>query len=258
MQRHGEKCRGCPDNEQHCNQHGGMVGTYNGKTQDGERTHGGYADLKRFDAHFAFSIPDNISSPEAAPLLCAGVTVYAPLARYKAGKGKKVAVVGIGGLGHLAVQFAAKMGAEVIAVGNSPNKAELAKQLGASEYITPSDEAAWKKHAGSIDIVIHTANGKGMNWSQYLGLAALDAHYVLVGAPEDQLNFQPFALIFSRVNLVGSLIGSTSEIRDMLEFASKNNVRPMIEVLPMSQVNEGIKKVQNNDVKFRVVLEANK
>ena len=258
MQRNGEKCRGCPTHEQHCNQGTGMIGTYNGTYPDGEKTMGGYADMKRFDAHFAFKIPEKIASAEAAPLLCAGVTVYAPLARYKAGKGKKVAVVGLGGLGHLAVQFAAKMGAEVIAVGNSPDKAELAKKLGATEYITPKDDAAWKQHAGTVDIVIHTANGKGMDWQRYLGLGALDSHYVLVGAPEDALNFQPFALIGSRVNLVGSLIGSSVEIADMLEFAAKNDVRPMIELLPMSQVNEGIRKVKENDVKFRVVLEQGK
>ena len=257
MQRNGEKCRGCPHTEQHCNSPG-MIGTYNGTYPDGERTQGGYADMKRFDAHFAFPIPENIPSAEAAPLLCAGVTVYAPLARYKAGKGKRVGVVGIGGLGHLAVQFAAKMGAEVIAIGNSPGKADLAKKLGASDYITPSDGAAWKRYAGSLDVIIHTANGKGMDWQKYLGLAALDAHYVLVGAPEDVVTFQPFALIFSRVSVVGSLIGSTAEVRDMLEFASKHDVRPMVEVLPMSKVNEGIEKVRSNDVKFRVVLEGGK
>ena len=257
MNRNGGKCRGCPTQEQHCN-NPGMIGTYNGKYPDGERTHGGYADMKRFDAHFAFKIPDAIKSAEAAPLLCAGVTVYAPLARFKAGKGKKVGVVGIGGLGHLAVQFAAKMGAEVIAIGNSPGKADLAKKLGATEYITPKDEEAWNRHKGTLDLVIHTANGKGMDWSKYFSLAALDAHYVVVAAPEDEMNFRSFALILSRVNIVGSLIGSTAEIKEMLEFAGKHDVRPLIEVLPMSQVNEGIRKVNENDVKFRVVLEAGK
>ena len=150
------------------------------------------------------------------------------------------------------------MGAEVIAVGNSPGKADLAKKLGASEYITPSDDAAWKRHASTIDIVIHTANGKGMDFNKYLRLSALDGHYVIVGAPEDSLTFQPFALIGSRVSVVGSLIGSTVEIAEMLEFAAKNDVRPMIELLPMSQVNEGIRKVKENDVKFRVVLEQGK
>ena len=256
MRRNGEQCRACPDTEQYCN--AGKILTYNSKYADGEWSQGGYADMKRFDAHFAFHIPDSIKSAEAAPLLCAGVTVWAPLNRYGASKGKKVGVVGIGGLGHLAVQFAAKMGAEVIAIGSSPGKAELAKQLGAADYITPKDEAAWQRHAGTLDLVIHTANGKGMDWGRYLSLCALDAHYVLLGAPEDEMNFRPFALIASRVSLVGSLIGSTAEIKEMLEFAGKHDVRPLIEVLPMSQVNEGIRKVNENDVKFRVVLEAGK
>jgi len=251
------KCRGCSTgNENHCTQ--GNIGTYNGKYPDGERSQGGYADMKRFAAHFAFKIPDNIPSPEAAPLLCAGATVYSPLKRYGAGPGKKVGVIGIGGLGHLAVQFAAKMGAEVYAFGHSKGKAELSKKLGAKEYIVTSDEAAMKEHAQSLDIVICAANGKDMKWDPLLALGALDCHFVLVAAPEDTLKLHPFVLIGSRVNLVGSMIGSPDEIREMLQFASEKDVRPMVEVLPMSEVNEGIRKVQENDVKFRVVLEQGK
>jgi alcohol dehydrogenase (NADP+) len=214
--------------------------------------------MKRFNSHFAFKIPENISSVEAAPLLCAGATVYSPLKRYGCSKGMKVGVIGIGGLGHLAVQFAAKMGAEVVAIGHSASKAELAKQLGATEYITLDDEAALKKYKGTLNTVIATANAKDMPWQKYFSLCALDAHFVLVGAPEEELKVQPFTLIGSRVNLVGSMIGSIDEIKSMLEFASKNDVRPMVEVLPMSEVNEGIRKVKENDVKFRVVLEAGK
>jgi len=164
MGNEGKKCKGCPDNENQCSVHN--IGTYNAKYNDGERSQGGYADMKRFHARFAFKIPDNIPSAEAAPLLCAGATVYSPLARYGAGKGKKVGVVGIGGLGHLAVQFAAKMGAEVIAIGRSPNKADQAKKLGASEYITTDDKKAMEDHENSLDIIIITANGKDMPWDK--------------------------------------------------------------------------------------------
>lgn len=144
LNQEGKKCKGCPDHENQCSVHN--IGTYNAKYNDGERTQGGYADAKRFHARWAFKIPDNIPSAEAAPLLCAGATVYTPLARFKAGKGKKVGIVGIGGLGHLGVQFAAKMGAEVIAIGRSPNKAEQAKKLGATEYITLDDEKVLEEH----------------------------------------------------------------------------------------------------------------
>ena len=164
MLKEGKKCKGCPDNENQCSVHN--IGTYNAKYNDGERSQGGYASMKRFHARFAFKIPDNIKSDEAAPLLCAGATVYSPLARYGAGKGKKVGIVGIGGLGHLGVQFAAKMGAEVIAIGRSPNKADQAKKLGATEYITVDDKKAMEEHEDTIDLMIITANGKGMPYDK--------------------------------------------------------------------------------------------
>ena len=250
------KCRGCSTgNENHCTQ--GNIGTYNGKYPDGERSQGGYADMKRFNQHFCFHIPANISSAEAAPLLCAGATTYSPLKRYGCGPGKKVGVIGLGGLGHLAVQWAAKMGAEVVVVGHSKGKAALAKQLGASDYVSIDDEAA-KAYKQSMDIIICTANGKDMPWNQLLALGALDCMFVLVAAPEDDISLKPFSLLGSRVAVVGSAIGSPNEIREMLQFASDKGVRPMVELLPMSEVNEGIRKVQENDVKFRVVLEQGK
>jgi len=256
MNKEGKKCKGCPDNENQCSVHN--IGTYNAKYNDGERSQGGYSDLKRFHSRFAFKIPENIPSAEAAPLLCAGATVYSPLARYKAGKGKKVAIVGIGGLGHLGVQFAAKMGAEVIAIGRSPNKAEQAKKLGATEYITLDDAKAMDEHENTVDIMIITANGKDMPWDKYVTLCKLDAPFCLVGLPEEDVRIHPFVLTGHRPHVTGSSIGSTVEIKEMLEFASKHDVRPWIELMPMSQVNEGIRKVNENDVKFRVVLEQGK
>jgi len=251
------KCTNCQNGvENHCIN--GNIGTYNGKYPDGERSQGGYASAKRFDSHFAFKIPENISSAEAAPLLCAGATTYSPLKRYAAGPGKKVGVVGIGGLGHLAVQFAAKMGAEVVAISQSAAKQEMAKQMGATDYIVMTDDAQVKRHERSLDIVICCANGQDMEYGKYLSLCKLDSHFVLVALPEDVLKIKPFELLRYRANVVGSSIGSQKEIEEMLQFSSKNDVRPWIELLPMSQVNEGIRKVHENDVKFRVVLEQGK
>ena len=252
-----EGCRGCSSgNENHCTQ--GLVWTYNSKFPDGERAQGGYADMKRFPAAFAFKIPDNIASDEAAPLLCAGATVYSPLKRLGAGPGKKVGVIGIGGLGHLAVQWAAKMGAEVIAIGRSKGKADDAKAMGASDFISIDDDAACAKYKHKLDIIICTANGKHMPYAKYIDLGNIDSYFCIVALPEDTVSLPPPLFTGSRVNVCGSSIGNLEEIKDMLQFASKHGVRPWIERMPMSQVNEGIRKVQENDVKYRVVLEQGK
>jgi len=250
------KCENCKnDHENHCPS---VIDTYNDKYEDGERTQGGYADKKRFHKHFAFHIPENISSAEAAPLLCAGATTYSPLKRYGVGPGKKVAVIGIGGLGHLAIMFAAKLGAEVVGIGRSHGKKDLCVKLGAKDYMSMDDEEATKKYKGYFDVLIMCANGKNMVYDPYLRLGKIDAYFILVALPENELTIKPFTLTGTRVHLVGSNVGSRKEIIDMLEFCSKNDVRPMIELLPMSEVNEGIRKVQENDVKFRVVLEQGK
>jgi len=158
----------------------------------------------------------------------------------------------------LAVQFAHKMGADVLAVGHSPGKAMLAKQLGAFDYISVSDPEAFSKHVALYDIVMVAGNGKNMDWDKYISLCKLDGYFVIVGLPEDIVKVRPFTLLKYRAHIVGSAIGSIPEIADMLQFCSKTGVRPMIEILPMSQVNEGIRKVEENDVKFRVVLEQGK
>jgi len=250
------KCDICKGgNENHCAK---FIGTYNGKYDDGETSQGGYADKKRFHKHFAFHIPENISSAEAAPLLCAGATTYSPIKRYGAGPGKKVAVIGIGGLGHLAIQYAAKLGAEVVGIGRSGGKKDMCVKLGAKDYISITDEAATAKYKGYFDILICCANGSDMVYDPYLKLGKLDAYFILVALPEHELSVKPFTLTGTRVHIVGSSIGNRKEIEEMLEFSSKNDVRPMIELLPMSEVNEGIRKVKENDVKFRVVLEQGK
>lgn len=252
----GKSCRGCSRHQpNHCDE---MIGTYDGTYPDGEHAQGGYANMKRLSQQFVFHIPEAISSAEAAPLLCAGATVYSPLKRYGAAKGKRVAIIGVGGLGHLAVQFSAKMGAETYAFGTSMAKKDLAIKLGAKDYISIKDKEAMKKAVGTFDLIICTADVTDQDWNSYVKLGDLDAQFCTVAIPDDPLKLSAGTLCHFRVNVTGSSIGSPDEIREMLEFSAKNDVRPMIELLPMSQVNKGIEKVKKNDVKFRVVLEQGK
>ena len=255
MGRQGKHCPGCQSgNENHCEVD--RVDTYNGRFTDGERSQGGYAQAIRVDSSFVFKIPENISSEQAAPLLCAGATTYSPLVRYGAGPNKRVGVVGFGGLGHLAVQFAAKLGAkEVVVVSHSQgSKADMARKLGATAVIDVSNEAEARLYDSKLDIVIVAANAKGMNWDAYLRLCAFHAVFISVALPEEPIPLNAALLNQKQVSFAGSLIGSLSEIKEMLTFCSQHDVRPMVELLPMSEVNEGIRRVREGDVKYRVVL----
>jgi alcohol dehydrogenase (NADP+) len=250
----GTHCPGClSGNENHCEVE--RVDTYNGRFTDGERSQGGYAEAIRVDKNFVFKIPENISSEQAAPLLCAGATTYSPLVRYGAGPNKRVGIVGFGGLGHLAVQFAAKLGAkEVVLVSHSKSKADIARKLGATAVIDISNEAEAKQYDSKLDIVLVTANAKGMNWEAYLRLCAFHAVFISVAIPEEPVPINVALLNIRQVSFAGSIIGSLSEIREMLNFCSQHDVRPMVELLPMSEVNEGIRRVREGDVRYRVVL----
>ena len=251
----GKACRGCGSgNENHCEVD--RVDTYNGRFQDGQRSQGGYADAYRCDQHFVFKIPDNITSAEAAPLLCAGSTTYSPLVRHGAGPNKRVGVVGLGGLGHLAVQFASKLGAkEVVVFSHSKSKADIARKLGATAVVDISDEAQASAYDSKLDIVLVCGNAKGMPWEKYLKLVAFNGVFCSVALPEEPVPLPLMPINAKRINFAGSLIGSLSEIKEMLAFCSQHDVRPMVEILPMSEVNEGIRKVREGDVKFRVVLQ---
>jgi len=255
LNKEGKQCPGCSSgNENHCEVD--RVDTYNGNFKDGQRTQGGYADAYRCDKNFVFKIPDNISSAEAAPLLCAGSTTYSPLVRHGAGPNKRVGVVGLGGLGHLAVQFASKLGAkEVVVFSHSKSKADVARQLGATAVVDITNEQEAKKYESSLDIVLVCGNAKGMPWDKYLSVVAFNGVFCSVALPEEPIPLQLMPINAHRIQFVGSLIGSLSEIKEMLTFCSKNDVRPMVEVLPMSEVNEGIRKVREGDVQFRVVLQ---
>lgn len=249
-----DACRTCKycktDNDSYCDK---VVFTYNSKYPDGSKAYGGYADGVRVPALYTFVLPSNLESSAAAPLLCAGVTVYAPLAHFKAGPGKRVAVIGIGGLGHLAVQYAAKMGAEVTAISHSDDKKDLSKQLGAHHFLNNNDAEAMKKAKRGFDLVICTVN-KMASWNDFFQLCDLDGVFVFVGLPNEAIPLRPGILVSKRVHLTGSLIGGHKEVKETLEFAAKHGVRAFIEELPMSRVNEGIQRMRDGKARFRVVL----
>lgn len=253
MNEQGKDCPGCSTgNENHCEVD--RVDTYGGQFKDGEWSQGGYAQTVRVDSNFAFSIPDEIDSAEAGPLMCAGSTTFAPLMRNKA-EGKRVAVIGFGGLGHLAVQFASKMGAKkVVVVSHSPSKEAEARRLGATDVINISDEKQAGEWKNKIDLVISTVNAKGQGWDKFLDLVAFDGVFISVGLPEEPIKLSLMPINLKRIRFEGSLIGSRKEIKEMLEFCVKHGVRPIVEVHPMSQVNEGVQKMRDGKAHYRIVF----
>lgn len=233
--------------------------TYNAKFADGQIAQGGYADRVRAHSHFTFKIPDKLSSEIAAPLLCAGVTVYRPLSRAKFTKNSKVGIIGIGGLGHIAVQMAVKMGAQVTAISSSNSKREDALKLGAHHYISSSDDAAVAAARRSFDFVLMTANvGASAELSKYISMIAVGGTLCAVAVPEEEFKIIPFHLILSEVKFTASAIGSHKEMKQMLQFCADHDVKPWIQVFPLTQVNDALKQVDTNKIRFRAVLDCSK
>lgn len=251
-------CDACATgNEQMC---AGNIWTYNTHYDDGQLSQGGYANRVRCQSAFAFEIPHQISSAEAAPLMCAGVTVFAPLQRYITRKNMRVAVIGIGGLGHLAVKYAAKLlelqgGGELTAVSHNSKKKDDALKMGAHKFLDTSDKGALSKAGKSFDLVLSTANGTGQDWNSWLSTVAVRGIFCTVGLPEEPLQIAAFSLMASQIYVTASGIGSIVEIEQMLAFSARWGIRPIIERLPMAQANEGIQRVRDGSVRFRVVLE---
>ncbi|KAG0042560.1 hypothetical protein BGZ83_000312 [Gryganskiella cystojenkinii] len=232
--------------------------TYNDTFKDGRggRTYGGYADRVRVNSDYVFKIPAKISAAEAAPLLCAGVTTYAPLIHHGAGPGKRVGVIGIGGLGHLGIQWAAALKCdEVVAISTSDSKREEAKKLGATKFVNSKNEAELKAAAQSMDIILCTSFDKNADWGALLSLVANNGKLVLLAMPEKALTIPPGAFIHRQVSMVGSLIGGKHDVQQMLNFAAAHNVRPWIEKMPMSDANAAVKHVMEGRPRYRVVME---
>ncbi|EQC24906.1 hypothetical protein SDRG_17203 [Saprolegnia diclina VS20] len=230
--------------------------TYNGALPDGSITQGGYADYYRCDAAFVFPIPDALPSEEAAPMLCGGITTYAPLKRHGAGPGKKVGILGIGGLGHFGVQWAVALGADVTAISSSNRKEALCKDvLGAHHFLDMSNAADVAAYQHHFDIVLCTANGPDTNWGDLFNLVATNGKFVLVAVPEKPISFHAISIIMRQITVVGSAIGSPNEIDDMLQFAVDKKVRALVQVMPMADAAAALQKVHHGDARFRIVLE---
>lgn len=256
-----DSCRSCEsckqDLEQYCEQ--GMTFTYNSKDKiDGSITYGGYSTGIVVDEKFVLRVPKEFKEkdlPGVAPLLCAGITTYSPLRHWKVGKGSKVGVVGIGGLGHMAIKLAHAMEAHVIVFTTSESKVQDAKKLGADEVVISKNEKDMKKFENSLDFIINTIAAPH-NLDAYITLLKLDGTMCLVGAPEKphpSPNINNF--IFKRRALGGSLIGGLKETQEMLDFCAKNNILADVEIIPMQKINEAYERMLKSDVKYRFVID---
>lgn len=250
-------CQAC-DNckaglEQYCTGTG-MIGTYNATDRDGTPTQGGYSKAIVVDEKFVLQIPDSIPLDKAAPLLCAGITLFSPLHHWGAGPGKKVAVVGLGGLGHMGVKIAHAMGAEVSVLSQSLKKMEDGLRLGADHYYATSDPDTFTKLAGSFDLILNTVSAN-LDMGDYLGLLAVDGTLVELGAPEHPLTVPFFPLGAGRRSIAGSMIGGIPETQEMLDFCAKHGVTPEIEIIEPSYVNEAYERVLASDVRYRFVID---
>lgn len=249
-------CRECANcvkgQEQYCLN--GMIGTYGAVDRDGTVTQGGYSSHVVVTEDFVVTIPEGLELDVAAPLLCAGITTYSPLRHWGAGPGKKVAVVGLGGLGHMAVKLAHAMGAEVTVLSQSLKKQEDGLRLGADQYFATSDENTFKDLAGTFDLIINTVSAS-IDISAYLQLLTLDGALVNVGAPADPLPVNVFSLIMGRRSFAGSMIGGIPETQEMLNFCAEHGLGSEVEVIPASKINDAYERVLASDVRYRFVID---
>ncbi len=233
------------------------VGTYNGVYGNGGKSYGGYALYHRSPSHFVVKVPDAISSADAAPMLCGGVTTYAPLKHYGAGPGKRVGIIGLGGLGHFGVMWAKALGADqVVVISRTSAKKEDARNMGADEFIATAEDPKWaRKHASTLDLIVCTVSSSSMPLRQYLSLLRFDGTFVQVGAPEDGLPTIPqFSLMSKRVKITGSMIGSPGDIREMFQLAVDKTVKPWVEEIPMKNANKAIVDMEAGKPRYRYVL----
>ncbi|MCF6522071.1 NAD(P)-dependent alcohol dehydrogenase [Streptomyces sp. JJ36] len=253
-----DSCRECADcragEEQYCTG-GGAVMTYNGTGRDGEPTYGGYSTHIVVDENYVLRIPDGLALDVAAPLLCAGITLYSPLARGQAGPGKRVAIVGMGGLGHMGVQLAHAMGAEVTVLSRTLGKREEGLRLGADAFHATADPATFERLAGRFDLIVNTVSAN-LDLDAYLGLLGTGGTLVNVGAPENPMPVSAFSLIGGRRSLAGSMIGGIPETQEMLDFCARHGIGARIETITADRINEAYDRVVAGDVRYRFVVEA--
>jgi uncharacterized zinc-type alcohol dehydrogenase-like protein len=241
------------DLEQYCEE--GATMTYNGLERDKKTpTYGGYSKQVVVDERMVLKVAEQGSLEAVAPLLCAGITTYSPLRHWKVGKGSRVGVVGLGGLGHVGVKLAAAMGAEVTLFSSSERKREDAKRLGAHEYIVSTDSAQMGKMAGRLDFILNTVSAQHDIGALLMALR-LDGTMVMVGAPEKPLPLGAFPLLMGRRSIAGSMIGGIAETQEMLDFCAAHKVTADVEVIPVQKVNEAYDRLAKSDVRYRFVID---
>ena len=233
----------------------GLVQTYSSPQPGCDLpTYGGYSDHMVVKEGYVLSIPDNLALDAAAPLLCAGITLYSPLRHWNAGPGKKVAILGLGGLGHMGVKIAHAMGAEVTVLSQTLSKQDDGLKMGADHYYATSDAATFETLAGTFDLIICTVSA-ALDWGAYLNLLKIDGAMVLVGAPEEPAQLNAFALIPGRRTLAGSMIGSIKETQEMLDFCGQHDIVADIETISINQINDAYVRMQKSDVRYRFVID---
>ena len=252
-----DSCRECPNCkeglEQYCD--AGMNATYNSTEKDGKTpTYGGYSSQIVVDEKYTLKISDKLPLEKVAPLLCAGITTYSPLKHWKIGKGHKVAVVGLGGLGHMAVKLAKSMGAEVTVMSTSKSKEKDAKDLGAHEFAVTSDEKTFELLDGKFDLIIDAVSAPH-DYNKYLGTLKRDGTMVLLGVPPKPTEVGAFPLIGKRRSLAGSLIGGIKETQEMLDYCAKHGITSDVEVIAMKDINTAYERMLRGDVRYRFVID---
>ncbi|HEY0078109.1 MAG TPA: NAD(P)-dependent alcohol dehydrogenase [Pyrinomonadaceae bacterium] len=252
-----DSCRECEycrqGLEQYCEQ--GNILTYNSPDKYlNTQTYGGYSESIVVDEHFVLRVPESLDPASAAPLLCAGITTYSPLRHWQVSPGRKVGIVGIGGLGHMAVKLAKAMGAHVVVFTTSPSKTEDAKRLGADEVVVSIDEEQMNANARSLDLILDNVSARH-DINAYLNLLKVDGTLILVGAPEEPLPVAAFSLIPTRRSFAGSTIGSIAETQEMLDFCAEHNITADIELINIQQINEAYERLLKSDVRYRFVID---
>ncbi len=255
-----DSCRKCPSCtaglEQYCLE--GMTGTYNGYERDGKTVaQGGYSNLFVVDQDYAVTVPANLDMAGVAPLLCAGITLYSPLKNWGAGKGKKVGVIGLGGLGHMGVKFSVALGAHTTVFSHSPSKEADAKAMGAHQFVLRKDVANLEALSKDYDLILNTVSAD-LDLTPYLNLLKLDGTLVLIGLPGKPYEVSTPSLLAQRRSLAGSMIGGIAQTQEMLNFCGEHNIVSDVEVIEPSYINEAYERTVASDVKYRFVIDAAK
>lgn len=252
-----DSCRECASclagEEQYCEK--GFTLTYNGEDKIlGGVTYGGYSDSIVVDENYVLRVSNKLDPAGAAPLLCAGITTYSPLRHWNVGKGKKVGVVGLGGLGHMGIKFAHAMGADVVLFTTSPKKIADGVRLGADEVVISTDASALQKHAGSFDFILDAVSAEH-DLNAYINLLRLDGTLTMVGAPPKPTPLLTIPLLFKRRSVAGSAIGGMRETQQMLDFCAEHNITSDIELIPIQKINDAFERLLKGDVKYRFVID---